>query len=71
MESRVIYASLTYLLVLAILVHVFKAQVYDPRFFSRPFGVGDGRTLLPVYLLVPFLALVIFFAFTMIELIRF
>ena len=68
MGYRVVYAIVTYLLVLAILYQLFKRELFDPR-YNLPFGIGKKQTLCPVYFAIPLIALIVFFIFALVELI--
>lgn len=68
--ARVIYSCLFFVLVMALIAVARPRNVFDASTGRpKPFGVGEGRTVFPLGVLVVVVAVLSLYAFAMIDLI--
>lgn len=69
MNTRVLYSILFYLLIVVLVTIVKPKPFFDADKNTQAFGVGDGKTIFPLGVLVVLLSLVCYYFVTLVDLI--
>ena len=69
--ARVVYSCLFFVLSMALIAVARPRAIFDTDGRPKPFGVGEGRTVFPLGVVVVVVAVLSLFAFALIDLFSF
>ena len=67
--SRVVYSSLFFVLVMALVIVAKPPPIFSPEGDAKPFGVGERRTIMPLGVVTVVTAVLSMYTFTLIDMI--
>jgi hypothetical protein len=67
--ARVVYSCLFFVLTMALIAVARPSSVFDASGRPRPFGVGEGRTVFPLGVVVVIVSVLSLYAFALIDLV--